>query len=204
MGSTRVKWTDELIKEKILEAKEGLELDRMPSRKEVVDFFRSESLANAVSKRQGGWHGLAEELGLDIKESESYFGKRNELAAADMLRERGFEVRRMPHTFPYDLLLNDCVKVDVKSGHLYKGPNGSFYSFNLEKSYATCDFYILFTINEDNTIGRKMIVPSNAVIANKQISVGVERSKYHKYTDRWDLLDNAAEFWDKIDDATAG
>ena len=191
------RWTDELIKEKVLEVKEALGLDRMPSQKECENYFHNSALTNAISKRCG-WYKLAEELGLPIKESETLFGKRYERIAFEMLQAEGFEVRRMNQNFPYDLLVDHCVKVDVKASKLYKGKNGSFYSFNLEKDFATCDFYILLAVGEDGEIKRTMIVPSGFVVANNQISVGVKRSKYHKFTNRWDLILSLVEFWSRM------
>jgi hypothetical protein len=40
-----------------------------------------------------------------------------------------------------------------------------------------------------------MVVPSNRVIANNQISVGEHNSKYYQFTDRFDLIENVAAFW---------
>jgi hypothetical protein len=192
------RWTDDLIKEKVLEVKNALELDRMPSRKECENFFHNCSLTNAISRRCGGWVKLSEELGLSMKESDTWFGKRYEKIAAEMLQSEGFEVRRMNQNFPYDLLVDNCVKVDVKASKLYTEKNGSFYSFNLEKDFATCDFFILLAVSENEEIERTMIVPSWFVIANNQISVGVKKSKYHRFTDRWDLIGLLIEFCNKL------
>lgn len=129
-----------------------------------------------------------------VKESETYFGKSQETNAAEMLISRGFSVRKMPQNFPYDLLVDDCVKVDVKASHLYHGSNGDFYTFNLEKSYATCDIYILFSLS-DNGENSVFVVPSKLVIAQNQISMGVSKSKYHKFKDRWDYISALSDFW---------
>lgn len=187
------KWTDALVKEKVLEVKNGLGLDRMPSKAECVAFFHNQELAGAVSKR--GWYELAEELGLPVKESETAFAKRMEAKARDMLRGIGFDVEPMATNFPYDLLVDGCVKVDVKASKLISTESGKFYTFFVGKPYATCDFYILLACDDDENVTRTMVVPGYQVIGNSQISVGVNRSKYHFYTDRFDLLDKAAEFW---------
>lgn len=198
MGYTHgTKWTDELIREKILEVVNALKLNRMPSKKECEDYFHNNGLTNAVSRRYR-WYELARELSLDIKESETYFGKSYEAQTTEMLQAMGFEVRRMSQNFPYDLLVDDCVKVDVKASRIYRGKQGNFYSFNLEKPFATCDFFILLAIGDDDKIERKMVVPSNHVISNNQISVGEHRSKYYQFTDRFDLIENAAAFWTSL------
>ena len=189
----RIVWTDDLIKEKILEVKNGLSLDRMPSRSECIQYFHNTSLVNAISRRNK-WYQLADELGLKVKDSETYFGKSQEAAAAEILISKGFLVRKMSQNFPYDLLVDDCVKVDVKASHLYHGPNGDFYTFNLEKDYATCDIYILFALSESDE-SSIFIVPSKFVIAQNQISMGVLQSKYHRFKDRWDYISALSDFW---------
>lgn len=192
------KWTDELIKEKVLEVAKALKLERMPTRSECVKYFNDCKLANAVSKRYG-WYSLAKELNLDIKGCETTFGKSYETLAEELLKSFGFQVRRMSQNFPYDLLVDDCVKVDVKASRLYRGKLGNFYSFNLEKPYATCDVFLLFAVSDDGEIERKMVVPCKNVIAQTQISVGEHNSKYHKYTDRFDLIDSVADFWERVE-----
>jgi hypothetical protein len=189
------RWDDEKIKKAILRVKDACELDRMPSRKECVGYFGDNALTSAVSKRYGGWYALAKEMGLPIKKSETYFGKRQEGVVCEMLIARGFEVERMSQNFPYDILVDNCVKVDVKASHLYRGNQGNFFTFNLEKKYATCDVYVLLTLDDDNNITNYFIVPSCFVIRNTQISMGEHVSKYHKYKDRWDYIDNLSKYF---------
>lgn len=194
MGYSKgIRWTDDLIKEKVLEVKKAFSLDRMPSRSECIQYFHNEALVNAISKRKK-WYQLAQELGLRVKDSETYFGKSEESNAAEMLISLGFSVRKMPQNFPYDLLVDDCVKVDVKASHLYHGPNGNFYTFNLEKQFATCDIYILFALAECEE-KRIFVVPSKFVIAQSQISMGALKSKYHKFENRWDFISSLSDFW---------
>ncbi len=191
------KWDDDLIKEKIMEVVTKTEIGRMPSRNEIRDYFHNDQLTNAINKRKG-YASYAAELGLKIKESDTYFGKRQERVALEELVSMGHEVRQMPQNFPYDLLINDCVKVDVKAARLYTGPGGSFYSFNLEKPFCTCDIYILYLLNDDNTTKDVLIVPSKFVATNTQIGVGVGRSKYHKYSQRWDYIEQYSDFLEKV------
>ena len=136
MGYTHgTRWTDEEITEKIIEIVKFSHLDRMPTRKEVERYCGDTSLTNAITRRKGGWYALAEKMRLPIKECETTFGKSHEKIIMERLVSMGYEVRRMPQNFPYDLLVNDSVKVDVKASRLYRGTGGSFYSFNLEKPF---------------------------------------------------------------------
>ncbi len=195
MGYTHgYRWTDHDIKQAVITVVDSCGLDRMPSRKECVDFYNSESLANAVSRRYGGWYKLANDLGLPIKKSETYLGKIHEGVATNMLTDRGFSVVRMPQNFPYDLLVDDAVKVDVKASRLYRGKLGNFYTYNLEKKYATCDLYILFALDDESNIVDTYIVPSKFVINNTQISIGEFNSKYHKFKDRWDYIADMSRY----------
>lgn len=204
MGYTHgTKWDMETIKKKVLEVMQAFELNRMPTRKECEEYFHDSSLANAITRR-GGWYSLADEMGLRMKECQTNFGKSHEALAAEKLQALGFQVRRMVQNFPYDLLVEDCVKIDVKASRLYRGKQGNFYSFNLEKSFAICDFYMLATIDELNNVSRWMVIPSNLVIANNQISIGEITSKYHKFTDRFELIDEAAAFWSDLIVETRG
>lgn len=120
---------------------------------------------------------MSGELGLPIKDSKTYFGKSQESVAAEMLISRGHSVRHMSQNFPYDLLVDDAVKIDVKASHLYKGTAGDFYTFNIEKQFATCDIYLLFTLSDDNSEREVYIVPSVFVIAQTQLSIGKDTSK---------------------------
>ena len=198
MGFTHgTNWTNEMIKERVMEAVSALELKRMPSRKECSQYFHNESLTNAVSRRMG-WYALADELGLPIKDSETYFGKSQEHIAAEQLKARGFEVRQMPQNFPYDLLVNDCVKVDVKVSRLYRGPHGNFYTFNLEKPFCTCDIYMLYLTNDDKSEKDMLVVPSKFVPTNTQISVGEVASKYYKFSQKWRFISEYCDFLEAV------
>lgn len=188
------KWSDEKIKQAVLKVVAAYELDRMPSQKECINYYGSHALANAVAKRYGGWYGLAKEMELPIKKSETYLGKTQEGIVCEMLVSKGFEVERMPQNFPYDILVDNCIKIDVKASHLYRGKQGNFFTFNLEKRYATCDIYVLLTLDEDNNIINSFIVPSKFVIKNTQISIGEYVSKYHKFRDRWDYISKLSEY----------
>lgn len=191
--SSRRKWTLDEIKERVLEVVNAEGLMRMPSRSECEDYYNNTSLTNAVS-RHIGWYALAKELSLPIKDSETYFGKMHEELAQKELSAMGYDVHRMSQNFPYDLLVNGCVKVDVKASRLYKGKMGNFYTFNLEKPFCTCDIYMLYCVNDDGSSKDILIVPSKFVAFNTQISVGETKSIYHKYSHRWDYIQIFCDF----------
>lgn len=195
--NANVKWTPEKMKQGVLDVVNGLGLKRMPSRNEVVKFYGNNELACAVT-RKIGWYKLAQELQLPVKDSETYFGKKQEQLVHEEIISRGHESRRMPQNFPYDLLVDDCVKIDVKASRLYHGANGNFYSFNLEKPFCTCDLYILRLLEEDGGVSKTLVVPSKDVPTNTQISVGENKSRYFRYADKWDYVDEYSAFFTSV------
>ncbi len=195
MGYTHgTRWSDELIQDRILEVVNALKLDRMPSRSEVIKYYRSSGLAGKISKEPGGWYKWAERLNLPIKNSETGLAKQYEAVAADKLMSLGHEVERMPQNFPYDLLVDGAVKIDVKVSNLFRGKAGNFYTYNLEKKYCTCDIYILYKILPDSEDTEALIVPSVFVAKNTQISVGEKNSIYDPYSEKWDYVWDYSNF----------
>lgn len=181
------KWTYENVVQGVKEVMNAYGIDRMPSKSECDKFYGDYCLSNVITKRYG-WYKLAKELGLSIKDSETSFGKSQEGVVCEMLIGKGFEPTRMPQNFPYDILVDNCVKVDVKASHLHRGKQGNFYAFNLEKKFATCDVYVLLTLDDENNILNTFVVPSVFVIKNTQISIGEVSSRYDKFKDRWDYI----------------
>lgn len=201
MGYTHGKrWTDDDIKREVRMAMDFMQINRMPSRSELLSVSGDNSLVSKIGRRPGGWYQLAKDMGLEMKDSETQTGKKNESAVCRFLIEKGFSVKQMSQNFPYDLLVDDCIKIDVKASKLYRGSQGNFYSFNLEKRYATCDIYILLTLRDDGSVNKVYIVPSVFVISNTQISIGEISSKYDKYMDRWDYISGMSAYMTGIKD----
>ena len=188
----RKNWNDELIIDSIHEVIDHYELDRMPSRKEIELYFGNSSLTNAMSKR-GGYEKYANLLGLDMKSSETVFGKTFEVIVSGMLKEKGFSVEMTGARFPYDLLVNGSVKIDVKASKHCNYGSGDFYSFNLESKLPRCDAFIAIGIDDKKHIEKVLIIPSVVMAGKSQLSVGICNSKYDKYKDRWDIIANLSE-----------
>lgn len=198
MGYTHgTNWTDEMVKQSVSGMVKDCGLDRMPSKSEIEDYFKNTALTNVISKRYG-FYNLAKQLGLEVKKSDTYFGKKYEEIALQKLINMGFLVDKMSTRHPYDLLVNAGIKIDVKASKLYKSPNGNFYSFNLEKKFVTCDIFILFCLRDDGFIEREYIVPSVSVVNNTQISIGEKNSKYSIFLSKWDLLSDYDRFLTQI------
>ena len=193
---SREYWTKEKIKKQILEIVENTGIDHMPTGSEVNKYFGNYKLSNAISKRKM-WYPLAKELGLKIKDSETTKGKTYEQITFEKLICMGYEAERMPQNFPYDILVENSLKIDVKVSCLYKGKSGNFYTFNLEKPYSTCDIYILYCKNDfkDDEV---IILPSKYVSNNTQISIGELKSKYYEFKNKWEYIDEYVKFYKEI------
>lgn len=181
------KWTDENVRDGILKCVKDLNLDRMPSRQELHEYFGNDALTNRI-RRSGGYYSWASKLNLPMKDSETQKGKRGEQIAVRYLENRGFKVERMTTRYPYDLYINGCVKVDVKISGLSTFGNSVGFAFNLEKRFPTCDFYLLISDYGDSM--NFYIVPS--VINQTQISIWAISSIYDKFKDRIDLIESEA------------
>lgn len=178
-------WTQDKILLYVKACMSTTGLTRMPSRSELSEYYGNDKLTNAIRRFPGGYYKIAEILNVEMKESETQFGKYGEDLATKLLEEHGFAVERMSTRYAYDLYVNGSVKVDVKTARLSKTSGTAFYySFNLEKRFPTCDIYFLIARNED---GESIyIVPAS--INQTQIGIGEKKTKYIKYQDRYDII----------------
>lgn len=197
MGYTHgTKWSNAQIKDELLNVMNALNINRMPSTSEIRMVTKSSGLQNAI-RRHGGYKYWCEELGINIKNSESKTGWDGEMYAINVLLDMGFKVEKMPVKHPYDLLVNDAVKIDVKTGSRFHYSKTNYYfSFNLEKKNATCDLYVILCKGEGKELEKTLIIPSK-VLRQTQLCIGV-RSKFDEYKDRWDYIQQFSDFYKSI------
>ena len=193
--SKRIFWTDKLIESEIKKAMNLLSIDRMPSRKEIDQVLNSSALSGKISKT-GGFYHWAKRLEIEIKKSETETGSRYERLAVDILLNKGYAVNEMSFKHPYDLLINDKVKVDIKIAKPYLLRGSRVHTFGINKKYATCDLYILFALNNFDSIERLLIIPSHKLKITT-LCIGAN-SKYNQYINRWDYLDKFNEFYSEL------
>lgn len=194
--SHKIKWTNEKIKEEILKVKDSLCLDRMPTRSEIELIMENSCLTDKISKTKG-YYGWATELNLNIKESETTFGKKYEYIVKEYLENLEYKVEKMPQNYSFDLLVNNFVKIDVKVAKPYiSTSNTVWHTFNLYKKYAYCDIYIALCLGNDENIEKMLIIPSSKCQI-KQLSVG-EKSKYDLYNYQLKYIDNYINFYNNL------
>lgn len=112
-------WTQDKILLYVKACMSATGLTRMPSRSELSEYYGNDKLTNAIRRFPGGYYKIAEILNVEMKESETQFGKYGEDLATKLLEEHGFAVERMSTRYAYDLYVNGSVKVDVKTAELF-------------------------------------------------------------------------------------
>ena len=197
MGYTHgIQWTEQMIIDEIKKVMKALDISRMPSRTEIAKVTGNQALGNKIS-RNGGYRHWAKRLGLELKASETKTGNDYEFKMLDLLKNKGYKTEKMTTKHPYDLLINDNVKVDVKVSHYYCQDNFKYHTFNLDKPYHNCDIFILVGLDDADNIEKLLIVPSKFVMGLKQISIGVN-SKYDKFANKFDYIDKYINFYEEL------
>jgi len=170
-------------------------LNRMPSKSEVLEYC-GESLDNAII-RSYGYYDWAEKLNLNIKDSETYMGISYEEICFNNLKEKSYKVEKTPVKAPYDLLVNDNVKIDVKSGCAYENNESRCHTFGINKVHPTCDLYIIYALDESSkNIERTFVIPSK-YLKLKSLSLG-ENSKYNRYIEKWEYINQYDIFYKSL------
>lgn len=191
-----IQWTDDLIEQGIKEVMQKTKIDTFPSHSLMNEITGSSALSCVISKR-GGTRYWADKLGLEVKPCESRFGEEYELECMKTLKHLGYRCEKMPVRYPYDLLAENGIKVEVKCGNIYHGSNGDFYTFNLEKSKPTCDIFVCYCLDGDE-VRKIYVIPSRVLNGNTQLSIGKHKSKYDKFLDKWNCFQSYADFYEKM------
>lgn len=182
------RWTDEDTKNAILRVVEYIGINTFPTRREIKNFYGNSSLTSHISK-SGGTREWAEKLNLPIKQCESELGNDYELFAIKEIQSHvGLAVRQTKPRYPYDLLVDESIKVDVKVSYPFLNNSGSYANtFNLEKKDPTCDLFIFYCLDLDGEIFKTLIIPSCITSGKTQIGVGRD-SKWDYYRDKWEYF----------------
>lgn len=188
--------TEEDIKNEILLVVKQLGINRMPSNKEIRKTNGGDSLSNAIA-RSYGYYEWAKRLNLEVKDSETLMGITYEKICLEALTSKGYKVEDTAVKASYDLIVNDNVKIDVKSGTAYDLRGSRVHTFGINKPLPICDLYIVYALDEERkNIERTFIIPSKN-LKLQTLSIG-KISKYNKYIDRWDLIDQYDAFYKSV------
>ena len=188
-----MKWNEETIAVKVADIANKFAPARMPSNSEVIEMTGNYALANAIQKN-GGYEYWANKLGLERKHSETKIGIEHERRVAEMLRKGGHSVQETTIKHPYDLLVDGCVKVDVKAAGTSLVRGSKVHAYRIVKRQHTCDFYICCEVDTDGIY----VIPANMVTGQVQIEMGLNSQKYSHYKDAFYLIDDAVNFYKSL------
>ena len=188
------KWTTEKIIAEINTVMLAMNINRMPSRNEMHLIRGSGDLENIIMKR-GGFYYWANKLGLELKQSASTTGIKYEKICKEKLESLGYEAELTTMKFPYDILVNKAIKIDVKVSNGYTGSCGFFFTFNLESNIPKSDIYVFYCNNKQQN--KILIIPSTYLCGIGQLSVGL-CSTYDIYKDKWDYIKKFDAFYKSL------
>ncbi len=185
-----ISWTNELIEEKLMVVAKLYSPMRMPTRSEIKNYYGNDALTNKISKT-GGFSYWAKKLGLEQKHSETSIGIKGEERVAEILLNYGFEVEKTSTKHPYDLLIDGCVKVDVKTANTSYIRGSSIHAYRIAKKQHTCDFYVFY----ENDTGKAYVVPAHKCKGQIQVEIGNNSRKYEEYLYAYRLIDSASQMF---------
>lgn len=191
------KWNEKSIIKCIEEVRKKLNIDRMPNSTEIVK-YHSKSLHSAITK-YGGYYYFADRLNLELKDSDTVKGYSNEIIVKKMLEENSFYVEKMDTLYPFDLYVNNSLKIDVKSAKMTYEKNGTKrgHIFGINKKYPTCDIYAFVKYDKDNKdIIDILFVPSVLINTSSTITLKDNDFKYYSYN--FDVISDFCNFYNKF------
>lgn len=188
-----MKWNNDLIKSELISCIQTLDIERMPTADELKTIGRNDLHCKVSrTKKYSGW---AKELGLPLTSCETRTGQKSEERILQIM-QKSFEVERMSTKYPYDLFVNGCVKVDVKSAKPHNHNGTRAHTFAINKVIPTCDVYVIAVIDEQDEFERILIIPSH-LVKMKSLNIGKE-SKWNLFLGRWDIIRQYSEFYKRV------
>lgn len=113
------------------------------------------------------------------------------------LESLGYKVTKETRKNLYDLTVNDNVRVECKLSHisLFNGFEG--YSCNLHKHTTAFDILIVICRDKENN-DTFYVIPHTKVFNHSQISFGINKSKWDKYIDNFQIIDKYNDFYNSL------
>lgn len=180
----RTAWTDDLLERQLVGIIAGSGV--MPTAKSLRDYGRND-IACQLSRR-GGFLAWADRLGVKRSLSDSDTGWKGEKELFDLLISKGFSVVR-PNGVksPFDLLVNDVLRIDVKSAEYveYGASKGWFYRIG---KIPQADVIALYKLDT----GDCYFLPWQ-ICPKTNVTISRGGGRYKSFLNRYDLLSTLIE-----------
>lgn len=197
MGYTHgTSWNKNLIEEEIKNfiKNEPEAHNNFPSHHLLCKKNRAD-LDNAIS-RSGGFIYWRKKMGYTLNKCESKIGWDGERFIEELLKNKGYKVYKQSVTCYYDYVVNDCVRIDCKYSHVYHSEQGDFFSCHLDAD-KDCDIFIVLC-EYDNGEHKVLVIPHVVVFNQKQISIGLNNSKWDFYKNKFEYIDKYEHFYKNL------
>ena len=175
----RRRWTDELVLSEVKEI--GIAIGKFPSRQDLENMGRGD-LGNAIAKRGGFMH-WAKISGFGRASSASDTGWQGEKEFADMCLARGLKIQnREGVKCPYDLVVNDRVRIDVKSARMANYGAGKGWYYRIGK-YVQADVVVLYQLDTGDFYALHW-----ARVGTTNITVSLDSEKLRRWKNNWGVV----------------
>jgi len=177
-------WTQERITEALQPYISKFE--RMPTANELMAEGRNDI---AMALRKCGYRATAKKLGIELKKCETHKGLDKEALVMNWLSARGYSVKQTTTRAPYDLLINDCLRIEVKSATYSVAAGGYVFTFGDRGYNPPYDVYVCCAVDRaSDEITAFYIIPSWFVL---QRGITVTKSKkWTLWLNNWEVIND--------------
>lgn len=183
MVAIRQRWDDSRIEGELRGVAEAM--GRFPSTSDLRDMGRLD-LTNQV-ERHGGFLHWARKLGIERRVSDSDKGWKGEDAAADRLARAGLAVtRRTGVKCHYDLLIEEVLRIDVKSARLTQYQHCREWFYRIGK-YTQADLILLWQLDT----GEFYLIPW-FVCPSSNVTIATNGGKYARFRNNIEIIRSMA------------
>jgi hypothetical protein len=194
MQKKRTRWTEALLVSRI-NAVVG-DSKRFPTNSHLVEIGQGD-LSNQITKR-GGFIYWANRLGIERDISDSDIGWEGEKRAHTLLEARGFSVIRSERVrWPFDLLVNNSLRVDVKTASYAAYGASTGWFFRIGKS-PQADLIALYRSDKDDMY----LIPWYHV-PKTNITISPTGMKYSRFLNAYEIVERMVRVRSEERDAHA-
>ena len=104
-------WTQDKILLYVKACMSATGLIRMPSRSELSEYYGNDKLTNAIRRFPGGYYKIAEILNVEMKESETQFGKYGEDLATKLWKNMDLRLSECQLDTPMTFMLMEALRL---------------------------------------------------------------------------------------------